>query len=416
MTLTKIQDLTCLDCKTNYGPESRQYNCAKCGGILEVSYNPEFLKETISIKTFQRDSHDLWKYFDLLPILRKESTITLNEGQTPLIATPRIEQQYGLKEFYLKDETRNPTCSFKDRPNAVGISKAREFGANTIAIASSGNAAASLSAYAAKAAMNCVVAVPAAVSQAKLTQILVFGAIVVKVNGSYSNSFNLITNACENYGWHNLTSVSSANPYQVEGDKTVAYEICEQLNWKTPDWVVIPLGAGPLLVGAFKGFKELQQLDLIKNLPKMLGVQAMGCAPIVKAYKENRKEVEAWGETKTIALSIADPLVGYERDGTLTLNSIRASHGCAESVTDKEMLDAVKLIARNQGIFAEPAAAATVAAVKKLKDAGTISSDESIVSLITGSGLKSPEIISDLNEPETIDGEIAQLERIIKKQ
>src|SRR5208337_2308714 len=143
---------------------------------------------------------------------------------------------------------------------------------------------------------------------------LVFGATVVKVNGSYSNSFNLIRNACENYGWHNLTSVSSANPYQVEGDKTVAYEICEQLNWKTPDWVVIPLGAGPLLVGAFKGFKELQQLDLIKNLPKMLGVQAMGCAPIVKAYKENRKEVEAWGETKTIALSIADPLVGYERD------------------------------------------------------------------------------------------------------
>src|SRR5208283_276717 len=250
MTLTKIQDLTCLDCKTNYGSESRRYNCAKCGGILEVSYNPEFLKETISIETFQRDSHDLWKYFDLLPILRKESTITLNEGQTPLIATPRIAQEYGLKEFYLKDETRNPTGSFKDRPNAVGISKAREFGANTVAIASSGNAAASLSAYAAKAAMNCVVAVPAAVSQAKLRQILVFGATVVKVNGSYSNSFNLIRNACENYGWHNLTSVSSANPYQVEGDKTVAYELYEQLNWQTPDWITVPLGAGPLLVGA----------------------------------------------------------------------------------------------------------------------------------------------------------------------
>jgi len=415
MPLKKLEDLTCVSCKAKYGSESRRYNCARCGGILEVSYNPEFLKETISTKTFQRESHDLWKYFDLLPILTKESIITLDEGQTPLLRTPRIEQEFGLREVYLKDETRNPTGSFKDRPNTVGISKAREFAANTVAIASSGNAAASLSAYAAKAAMNCVVAVPAAVSQAKLRQILVFGATVVKVNGSYSNSFNLIRTACENYGWQNLTSVSSANPYQVEGDKTIAYEIYEQMNWNTPDWIVIPLGAGPLLVGASKGFKELQQLGLIKNLPRMVGVQAAGCAPIVKAYKENRKEVEAWGQTATIALSIADPLVGYERDGTLTLNSIRASHGCAESVTDKEMLEAVKIVARNQGIFAEPAAAATVAAVRKLKDAGIISSDESVVSLITGSGLKSPEAISDIIEPEVIDGKMAQLERIIKK-
>src|SRR5208337_2720484 len=408
----KLDDLKCTRCGTTYSDDRRLYCCPKCDGVLDVRYNTEFLKETITKKTFEAKSENLWKYFDLLPIIKKESIVTLNEGRTPLVRTNGIEREYGVKEIYIKDETRNPTGSFKDRPSTIGITKARELGATTVAIASSGNAAASLSAYAAKASMNCIVAVPAAVSEAKLMQIMVFGPTVVKVKGSYSNSFNLIKNACKKYGFQNLTTVSSANPYQCEGDKTVAYELCEQLNWKVPDWIAVPLGAGPLLVGIWKGFKELYELDLIQNLPKMIGVQAEGCAPIVRAFKAGREDVEAWGTPQTIALSIADPLIGYPQDGTLTLNTIRDSHGFADDATDPEMIQAVKAIAHCEGIFAEPAAAASIAVVKKLKNAGVIAVDDCVVSLVTGTGLKSPDFVGQQSEINVIDEDLNQLEKI----
>jgi threonine synthase len=411
----KLEDLVCVKCGATYSAESKCYSCHKCGDIIEVRYNRDFLAEHVSIKTFDSKSDNLWKYFDLLPILKKESITSLNEGRTQLVRSHKLERNFGLKEFYLKDETRNPTGSFKDRPNTIGISKANEFGASEVAIASSGNAAASLSAYAAKAEVTCIVAVPAAVSQAKLRQIMAFGSRVVKVNGSYSNSFNLIKEACEKYGWHNLTSVSIANPYQVEGDKTVAYELFEQLNRQIPDWIVVPIGAGPLLVGIWKGFRELHELALIKKFPKMIGVQAEGCSPIVRAFKAGKDDVEPWREpTNTLALSIADPLVGYPQDGRLTLKSILDSHGIAESVNDDEMVQAVKTIAKYEGIFAEPAAAASVAVVKKLKELGKITSDDSVVSLITGTGLKSPESVTGLDEPKVIDTDLTQLASILK--
>ena len=353
----------------------------------------------------------IWKHLNLLPLDGPERIVTLSEGDTPLVNATALSREVGVKIF-VKDETRNPTGSFKDRPNSVAISKALELGAKTVAVASSGNAAGSLSAYAAKGGVACVVAVPEDTPQSKLGQIVVFGSRVTKVRGTYSDAFNLIKDACKTYGWHNLTSVASANPYQVEGDKTVAYEICEQLSWNPPDWVIIPLGAGPLLVGAWKGFKELHELGVIEKLPKMIGVQAEGCSPIVRAFKNGQSNVSAWEEPHTVAHSIADPLNGYPEDGSLTLKNIRESRGIGESVTDEEMVESVHLLARTEGLFAEPSSAATIAVIRKLKNSGTIGPDDIVVPVVTGTGLKSIGTVSVQNIPEVDSGDIKSLAKI----
>ena len=362
-------------------------------------------------ETLESSRRGVWKHLSLLPLGNAEHIVTLSEGDTPLAKATALSHVLGVKTF-VKDETRNPTGSFKDRPNSVAISKALELGAKTIAVASSGNAAGSLSAYAAKAGVVCVVAVPEDTPHSKLGQILIFGSRVAKVRGTYSDAFKLIKEACKTYGWHNLTSVASANPYQVEGDKTVAYEICEQLAWNPPDWVAIPLGAGPLLVGAWKGFKELYELGVIGKLPKMIGVQAEGCSPIVRAFKSGESNVSPWGEPHTVAHSIADPLNGYPEDGSLTLRNIRESGGTAESVTDEEMLESVRMLARMEGLFAEPSAAATVAVIRKLKSSGSIGSGDIVVPVVTGTGLKSIATVDVQHVPEVDSGDIESFAKI----
>lgn len=404
------RNLQCANCSRSYPFESGLYNCTHCQGIIEVKYSRGGLSEYLT-RIFSFDSISkagVWRFFDLLPIRSKEHIVSLSEGNTPLIKLENLGEN-----TYAKDETRNPTGSFKDRPNTVGISKARELGATKIAIASSGNAAGSLSAYAAKAGIECIVAVPENTPASKLNQIVAFGAKVAKVRGVYSNSFNLIRESCKKFGWHNLTSVSVANPYQSEGDKTVAYEIYEQLDRTVPDWIVVPIGAGPLLVGVWKGFQELKEVGLTRKLPRLVGVQAEGCSPIVRAFKSNESQVTAWENPQTIAHSIADPLVGYPEDGTLTLRKIIESHGVAESVNDSEMLDACGLLARTQGIFAEPAAASSLAVVPKLKRLGIVHKNELVVSLITGTGLKSPEAFQSTRNLPIIDADPTKLAELV---
>jgi threonine synthase len=396
--------LNCRSCGAEISPESGKYSCPKCGGILQVKYARSVNKDSF----FSYSSRSgVWRFFEMLPVERRENIVSLEEGNTPLIRTESLGEG-----VYVKDETRNPTGSFKDRPNTVGISKAVELGAKTIAIASSGNAAGSLSAYAAKASLECVVGVPEDTPNSKLKQIMVFGAKVVKVRGTYSAAFNLIRESSGKYGWHNLTSVCTANPYQVEGDKTAAYEIYERLN--NPDWVAIPLGAGPLLVGIYRGFWELREAGLIDKIPRLIGVQAEECAPIARAYKNGEKEVTPWErKPHTIAHSIADPLTGYSQDGTLTLEKIRESNGVAESVNDDEMLEAVWQLARGEGIFAEPAAASTLAAFNKLKRNGIITGGEKVVLLVTGTGLKSSAALDRLGEAPVIDPDPDQLMKLV---
>jgi threonine synthase len=399
--------LQCTACGAIHQFSSGLYCCPTCSGILEVRYHHEYLVQAWK-ENLESTRPGIWKHLSLLPLSNAEHIITLSEGDTPLAKAIALSHELGVKTF-VKDETRNPTGSFKDRPNSVAISKALELGAKTVALASSGNAAGSLSAYAAKAGVVCVVAVPEDTPHSKLGQILVFGSRVTKVRGTYSDAFKLIKEACKTYGWHNLTSVASANPYQVEGDKTVAYEMCEQLAWTPPDWVAIPLGAGPLLVGVWKGFKELYELGVIGKLPKMIGVQAEGCSPIVRAFKNGKSDVSPWEEPHTLAHSIADPLRGYSEDGTLTLKSVHQSGGIAESVTDEEMLEAVRLLARTEGLFAEPSAAAAIAVVKKLRGSGSIKPDDIVVPVVTGTGLKSMETLDVKHVPEVDPDDIKGL-------
>jgi threonine synthase len=413
MTNELVRGLLCTNCGRLLSPSSCSYECPACSGILEVQYDQEALAQAAA-KDFASSRRGLWRFHDVLPVEGKTHVISLMEGGSPLIKAERLSNMLDVR-VYLKDETRNPTGSFKDRPNAVGISKALELGAKTVAVASTGNAAASLSAYAAKAGVTCVVAVPEDVSHSKLNQIMIFGAKVVRVRGAYSDAFRLIKEACKTFGWHNLTSVSSANPYQVEGDKTVAYEICEEVAWKSPDWITIPIGAGPLLVGIWKGFKELFEMGRIKDLPKLIGVQAEGCSPIARAFKQGLQEVSPWGTPHTVARAIADPLVGYSQDGSLTLSRIRESRGIAESVSDGEMIEAIHLLARAEGLFAEPAAAASVAVVKKLRHSGIVRRDQVILPIITGTGLKSFQAIGSAHEPPVIAPDVKELKKISQK-
>ncbi|MCW4019786.1 MAG: threonine synthase [Candidatus Bathyarchaeota archaeon] len=408
-----VTKLKCGCCGREY-PQSIVYKCKKCGGILDVHYDYDRLVERMDA-LFARSEQGVWKYRELLPIVDYEKIVSLKEGGTPLLKCDRLGKEWGLKNLYVKDETRNPTGSFKDRPTTVSVTKAVEFGIKTLTVASSGNAGVSASAYGAKAGINRVVFVPEKTPPAKLSQIIAYGAKVVAVEGAYSNSFKMARLASEERDWFNVTSTYN-NPYATEGDKTVAYETYEQLNASCPDWVFIPIGSGPLLAGTYKGFDDLHKLSRISNLPRMVGVQSEGCAAIVRAFESGEACVEAWGEPETFASGIADPLQGYPEDGTFTLSTIRKSNGCAVACSDREILEAILQLARSEAIFAEPAGAAPIAGLKKLIDEGKIDRNDVVVCAITGHGLKEPDAVLERSvKPPVIRPTVKDLDAVLKR-
>jgi threonine synthase len=413
--MSVVKGLKCVNCGKEHSA-GLIYNCQKCGDILSVEYDYEQLLR-INTKAIFRRKQGLWKYKEFLPITDYSKVVSLDEGGTSLHKCNKLARRMGIEELYLKDETRNPTGSFKDRPASVAVSKALEFNAKTLVIASTGNAAASAAAYAAKAGTKCVVIIPERVPTSKISQILTYGALVVKVKGAFSNAYELARNASQKYGWCNVTTVMMSNPYQVEGDKTVSYEICEQMRWKVPDWIAIPIGAGPLLVGVWKGFVEFRKLGLIEKLPSMIGVQVESCEPIVKAFRDGKSIVEPWPlEPKTVAGGVADPLRGYTQDGSLTLKVIRESNGLAASVSDQEVLEAVMDLGRNEGVLAEPTGAVAVAGVKKLIEEGKIPRDEVVVCLVTGHGLKDMGPVANLfKDPPTIEPDVEALKTCLAR-
>lgn len=290
----------------------------------------------------------------------------------------------------------------------VGVSKAVEFGAPGVIAATSGNAGSSLAAYAAKAGLPCLVLVPERASPEKTAQARAYGAQVVAVRGNFSDAYSLALRFAAERGWANLTT-TFINPYTVEGDKTTAYEIYEQLGGSAPDWAIVPVGAGPLLVGIFKGFAELQRMGLIPRAPKIAGVQAAGCGPLAEAFERGSAEVIAWGEPRTIALGISDPLQGYAQDGTHTLQTIRESGGLALAVSDEAILEAVRQLARMCGVFAEPAGAAPIAALRELRRREIVKADEVVVAVITGHGLKDPTAAVGVEPPHIIEASLEAL-------
>jgi len=406
--------LRCLDCGKEYSnPKESLYRCEKCeGGSLEIIYDYDKIAHKINIKILEKRKIGVWKYKELLPVRDSSKIITLGEGGTKLHECKRLAEVLGIEKIYAKDETRNPTGTFKDRPATVGISKALELGAKTVAIASDGNAGPATAAYAAKAGLKCYVFMPSTTPVERIVQVQMFGGKVILVKGTVSDCIDILTNVQDGYGWHQLTTAIPSNPYQAEGSKTIAYEICEDLGWNVPDWVVIPVGGGGLLTSNWKGFKEFFELGIIKKLPKVAAVQAKGCAPVVKVYNNNKEKIENWGKPKTIAITIGVP---YPLDGATALKSIRESKGTATAVSDEEILNMEKLLAQTEGIFAEPAGAASLAGVKKLIKKGIIGNKEKVVFEVTGTGLKDLKSAMKMHEkPPCIKAEPKEVKTAIE--
>lgn len=341
--------------------------------------------------------------------------VSLGEGTTPLLRAKKLGRVLGVPALYLKNEGANPTASFKDRPTSVGISVAKELGAARVIVASSGNAGAATAAYAARAEQQCVVVVPEGTPPGKVAQALTCGARVVYTAGSYSSSYKLAQDSATAFGWANLSS-TFLNPFTVEGDKTVAYELWEQLGRRVPDWVVIPIGAGPLLVGTLKGFQELRRLELADRVPAMIGVQSEAVHPVADAFASGAAAVEEWhGPTRTVSSGIADPLIGYPHDGTLTLKAIRTTNGQCLVAPDHATLALGRALAETEGVFVEPTSATGVYAVSELRAGGIIRENETVVVVLTGHGLKTPDAyvgssadLPVIDSPETLRRVIEQ--------
>ncbi|KUO40016.1 MAG: hypothetical protein AVW06_02985 [Hadesarchaea archaeon DG-33-1] len=411
-----VKELKCLKCGKKHAPTKGLYTCKKCGGKLEIFYDYDGIADKINKKELEKRPPGVWKYIEFLPITDRKNIVTLGEGGTPLLEAKNLARELGMKRLWLKDETRNPTSSFKDRPMSIGVSKAVEFGGKVVVTASSGNAAIALAAYSAKAGVECYAFVPAEVPVAKLAQLSIHGAQVIKAKpkGTGDPSYKLMRMAHESYGWHPVPSCGTFNPYHPEGSKTMSYEICEQLGWHVPDWVVVPVGAGTLLSGNAKGYFEFKQLGFIEEVPHLACIQAEGCAPLVKAFKEETPpyEIPTWQNPQTVAGGLVDP---YPWDADTAMSAIRKSKGTAETVSDKEILAAEKLLAEVEGIFAEPSGAAGLAGLRKLLDIGSVDRSDTVVVEITGGGLKDQKTAMQLiKEPPTIEPELEQLKRFIK--
>lgn len=373
--------LVCSRCGT-VQPSLQASCCQACGGIVTVAYSPHVLKMDGTSK-----GEGIFAHAGMLPPVAPEHRVTLLEGNTPLVKAQRLSQQLGVEAIFLKDESKNPTGSFKDRPLSVSFSVAKELGCNKIVVASSGNGAASAAAYAAKSGITCQLFVPEQTPEGKLVQAMTYGAYVQRVPGNFTQSFLAAKEAANEPGVLNLTTTFLA-PFGVEGDKTIALELYAQMP-RLPDWVFIPVGAGPVLYGIYKGFCELQELGYIQKLPHLAAVQAAGCAPIYQAWKDHTP-TQAWAEPSTVASAICDPLLGYEDNGDLTVSAIVASEGAAFAVTDEEIMQAGRLLASGEGVFAEPASAAAFAGLCQAKATGQLQEHHCAVCVITGSGLKDP--------------------------
>jgi threonine synthase len=382
--MSRIIGLKCVECG-NIHAFSIQYLCNRCHGSLDVIYD----YENIFLGKYADNQRDegIWNYRSLLPVNQVVEPVTLGEGNTPFLKSIKLGEALELDEVYFKNESINPTLSFKDRPLSVALTVARQFNVDGVVTASTGNTGVAAAAYAARADLPCRIYVPESTPKEKLIMMEMYGAKIELVDGTFSDAYIIAGKDAEQNGCLNLTS-TFLNPFAIEGDKTLAYEIFEQYGG-VPDWIVIPIGAGPLLVSCFKGFKELQLAGKVSKLPKMVGVQAANCSPIVKAFENNLKEVSPWEHSsQTIASGIADPLSTYPQDGTRTLSTINESKGCAIAVEDNRIIEYQKVLAKEEGIFAEPAAVTAVTALEIMKEKGFLLKDESIVTVITGHGLK----------------------------
>jgi threonine synthase len=388
-----VTKLKCARCGREYSLDAKLCMCPQeDSGRLDVYYDYSALAEATDKDTLSKRIPNVWKYYEFLPIRDKRAIVDLGSGNTPLLKADRLASKIGLKTLYIKDETHNPTGSFKDRSMTVGVSKAVEFGYRVTATASSGNAAAALAAHSAKAGLGCYAFVLCSAPDIKLSQIGLYGAIVTRVQSMVEGkdpTVQMLRSAVKEYGWYPCPSFGPFNPYQVEGPKTMTYEIVEQLNWNTPDWIFIPTGSGCLAAGIWKGLNDYTSLDFIHSSSRLAIIQSEGCAPLVRAFKSRADpfNIKPWENPNTIAGGLADV---YPWDGDAALAALRETNGLAEEVSDRDILQAQRVLASNEGIFAEPTGVASLAGLIRLIEEGVVKRDESVVVLVTGSGFKDP--------------------------
>jgi threonine synthase len=395
--------LKCVRCGRQYAPEETDYVCLRCGigGNLDVLYDLQTIRKGFSREKLKRNrDYSIWRYLPLLPLGKDAPASSLHVGWTPLMDCPVLARRSGIRELWIKDDSRNPTASLKDRASAICIPKALERGAAVLTCASTGNAASSLAGACANIGLRTVIFVPQRAPLPKIAQLLLFGARLVRVRASYDVAYDLSLQATAQYGWYSRNS--GYNPYLGEGKKTAALEICEQLDWDAPDYIFVPVGDGCILGGVWKGLCDLHALGWIEKRPSLIAVQAEGASPIVKAFTENTAIEPV--ESCTLADGIA---VGNPRDGLKALRALRESGGQAVRVSDEEIREALRSLPRETGVFVEPAAAAAYAGFLKMTAAGQLPVDARVVLLMTGSGLKDIDTaIGSVTIPEAVEPDL----------
>ncbi len=387
--MSYVVGLRCRECARTYEPEALHV-CEFCFGPLEVAYDYEAMRGEVTRETIASGPANMWRYGDLLPV-SAQAPVNLGTGMTPLILADRLAAELGLGEVWVKDDTRNPTGSFKDRVVGVALTKARELGFKVVACASTGNLANSVAAHAARAGMESFVFVPHDLEAVKIITTAVFGGHLVAVEGSYDDVNRLCAELTSEFPSWAFVNVN-VRPYYAEGSKTLAFEVAEQLGWRLPDHVVVPIASGSQLTKIDKGFRELTKLGLVEDSAevRVSGAQAQGCAPVATAFDENSDHVRPV-KPSGIAKSLA---IGNPADGWYALEVVRRTKGAVAAVSDGEIIDGIRLLARTEGIFAETAGGVTVATLAKLAACGVIRPDERVVIYVTGNGLKTVEALA----------------------
>lgn len=381
--MTTITHLECSRCARRL-EAGRPHNLCECGGPLLVRYDLEKVRQSWNREWIASGPSSMWRYAPVLPVSKPASIVSLGEGMTPLIRADRIGERIGARDLWIKDEGINPTGSFKARGLSCAISMCHEFGIGKLAIPSAGNAASALAAYAAAAGMEAHIFMPRDVPQSNYIECKAFGAHVTLVDGLISDCGRIVAERKDAEGWFDVSTLKE--PYRIEGKKTMGYELAEQLRWQLPDALFYPAGGGVGLIGMWKAFEEMEALGWVgAKRPKMIVVQASGCAPVVRAFERGESQVEFWENAHTAASGLRVPKPLGDR---LMLDAVRASGGTAIAVTDEEMLDAGLELGSTEGMFAAPEGAACVAAARTLVSNGFLRSDERIVLYNTGAGLK----------------------------
>lgn len=404
-----VKGLKCRECGRNY-PAQVLFICEYCFGSLEVIYDYERIKKVLNKEIIKNRDKNIWRYKELLP-LNKEPIVGFHTGFTPLIKADNLAKEFGVEKLYIKDDSVNhPTLSFKDRLVSVAISCAVEFGFKTVACASTGNLANSVAALSAQARLKSYIFIPADLELGKIIGTQIYKPNLIKVLGNYDQVNRLCTEIAQKYRWAFVNV--NIRPYYSEGSKTYIYEIVEQLNWRAPKHIIVPVGGASLISKIWKGLKELKKIGLIDKIDtKIYAAQAKGCSPVVTAIKE-RSDIIKPQKPNTIAKSIA---IGNPADGYYALDAVKESGGWGEDATDSEIVEGIKVLARCEGIFTETAGGVVVAVARKLINQGLIPRDEEIILSITGQGLKTQEAVSEyLERPKTIEPDIKSFEKEVQ--